>query len=411
MSSFASGRVSRRGFLAAGSAGLLAARFASGPSRSAAAEEADAAQLVTGKDRRLIVHEASPVSLETPVELLSSGETPLDVLFVRNNQHLPNSSTLAPIPLAGWKIEITGLIGKPVVFDAGELIRMDQVEQTMVLQCSGNGRSIFSETTPTKGSPWTRGGMGNVRFKGVPLVKLIETLKVQIDPKAKFLTPEGRDDALSGHDDFEHSLPLDDVLSRSFLALQLNGKPLPAVHGGPVRLVTPGYYGTMQIKWLSKLRFEAAETTNEHQLRRYRVPKNPIPPGSSFHTTFENSTANWRMKLKTVVLTPAPDAKVMAGKSFEVRGVAFNDGTVPIESVLMSVDRGQSWQRTELVSPKDLSAWYGWSTSVTLAAGRHEIWVRGIDALGRSQPLDGGVHWNPSGYEWNGTEKIPLTVQ
>ena len=45
-----------------------------------------------------------------------------------------------------------------------------------------------------------------------------------------------------------------------------------------------------------------------------------------------------------------------------------------------------------------------------MPAGPRELWVRAVDALGRSQPLDGSIHWNPSGYEWNGVEKIAVRV-
>jgi hypothetical protein len=33
------------------------------------------------------------------------------------------------------------------------------------------------------------------------------------------------------------------------------------------------------------------------------------------------------------------------------------------------------------------------------------------DALGRSQPLDGSIYWNPNGYEWTGVYKSQVTVQ
>ena len=72
--------------------------------------------------------------------------------------------------------------------------------------------------------------------------------------------------------DLEHSIPVADVLERGIIALRLNGEPLPGIHGGPVRLVTPGFFGTMQIKWLTRLRFETAESPNFYHATEYRVP-------------------------------------------------------------------------------------------------------------------------------------------
>jgi sulfite oxidase len=43
--------------------------------------------------------------------------------------------------------------------------------------------------------------------------------------------------------------------------------------------------------------------------------------------------------------------------------------------------------------------------------GTYAVWSRSVDALGRSQPLDGKIYWNPNGYEWNGVHKIQVTVR
>ena len=89
---------------------------------------------------------------------------------------------------------------------------------------------------------------------------------------------------------------------------------------------------------------------------------------------------------------------------------AFNDGLARIESVLVSTDEGRSWQKARLEVPKSPYAWYRWRAGVNLAPGKHQIWSRAVDALGRSQPLDGSIYWNPRGYTWNGVEKIDVIV-
>ena len=90
--------------------------------------------------------------------------------------------------------------------------------------------------------------------------------------------------------------------------------------------------------------------------------------------------------------------------------MAFNDGEAKIDQVLVSIDRGNSWQRAELETPGSPYAWSRWKANVTLGRGRHQIWARASDTLGRSQPLDGSIFWNPEGYTWNGVEKIDVTV-
>ena len=395
--------LSRRTFLA-GSAALAGSLWLPGSVR------AQPAVMIPGKDPGLRMHTASPLVMETPLELLAQDSvTPTSKLFVRNNFDFAEGLTLDPRPLEGWMISLTGLLEKPVELRAADLKMLDQESVEMVVQCSGNGRSLYSKAAKTEGTQWGRGGVGSVTFKGVRLAQVFERLGVKPKPEAVYVTANGKDEAPPMKDDFEHSLPLADVMKHSLLALEMNGQPLPALHGGPVRLVTPGFFGTMHIKWLTQLRFEAEETKVNHQMPRYRMPHELIPPGTAYEFTFQNSRPNYRMNVKSQILTPLPEAKLRAGET-KVVGVAFNDGAAAIEMVLVSADKGQSWKPSRLSPPKDPTGWTRWEASVPLAAGSHEIWSRAIDRLGRSQPLDGSIAWNPHGYEWNGVEKVPVTV-
>lgn len=403
-------KIRRRQFL--GQVGSLAvgAVALSGWRSSSAQTVSNAAQVIAGKDSRLQVLEAQPAVLETPLALLAESQvTPIEYLFVRNNQQPEQATTTAAWPNSDWQIELTGLVNQPRSFPAALLTELEAVEREMVVQCSGNSRAFFSKTFPIKGTAWGRGGMGNVLFRGVPLHRVLDRLEVKIDPRARFVAAEGLDGALPGKADFEHSLPLDDLLQHSLLATHLNGQPLPAVHGGPVRLVTPGVFATMHIKWLNRLRFESEESTNYHHAVRYRVPHRAVTLGTPFTFTLENSRSNWWMNVKSVVLTPEPGARLMSG-TVEVRGVAFNDGAAKIDSVLVSTDQGQSWRRAELEATSGPYAWTTWRISLKPKAGPLSVWTRAIDAWGRSQPIDGAVAWNPEGYEWNGVEKIDVMV-
>jgi hypothetical protein len=165
----------------------------------------------------------------------------------------------------------------------------------------------------------------------------------------------------------------------------------------------------MHIKWVGRLRFEDHETTNDYQVTSYRTPREVLKPGTKFETNLENSEPHWRMRLKSVVLAPQPGDRVPAGQ-VKLQGVAFNDGQARIDSVLVSTDRGATWQQAKLEVPESPYAWYQWQAAVELPQGQQEVWARAVDALGRTQPLDGSVFWNPKGYTWNGVEKIKLSV-
>ena len=412
MRSNISSSIGRRDFLcAAGTAGL--GLLASQRDVLAQEKPATPSSLIKGKDDRLIVLAKLPTVLETPLSLLDGQAiTPTSLLFVRNNQQLEGSATIDPLPLTGWKIELTGLIDKKVTLDAAEIAKMPTVEREMVLQCSGNARFLFSKAAKVPGTPWGKGGFGNVKFTGVPLSTVLEKNGVKIERTARFMAAEGRDPAIApGKPDFEHSLPLDEVLKKSILAFQLNGKPLPAVHGGPVRLVTPGFYGTMHLKWLSRLRFEKDETSNYFQIPQYRMPKQRIKPGEKFDFTFENSNPSWRMKINSFILSPAEGGTVEPERAMTVRGVAFNDGEAAIDRVEVSTDEGKTWTMATLEKSTSPFAWVRWSLRTSFGPGKYRIWSRATDAKGRTQPLDGIIDWNPHGYEWNGVDKIEITVR
>src|SRR6188472_2247922 len=126
-----------------------------------AVAENSAEQLVHGKDRRLIVHNAGKTSfeLETPLELLREDKiTPIEKLFVRNNQQ-PEWSTTTEPHSGPWQLEMIGLLEYPRTTTIEELKALPQVEHEMVLQCSGNGRALFNAASPVKGAPWRQGAV------------------------------------------------------------------------------------------------------------------------------------------------------------------------------------------------------------------------------------------------------------
>jgi sulfite oxidase len=372
------------------------------------AEAATAAQLVAGKSDELFVHSSAPFVLETPLALLDRGPlTPKEALFVRNNANPAGMAAVAASNRTEWNIELTGLSGRTSTIDLTALRELETTEVEMVLQCSGNGRSMFSRSAKTEGTPWGRGGIGNVKFSGVRLATVLKKLEVEPAATLRYLAVEGFDAPASGKADFEHSVPLDDALDHGLLALTMNGESLPAVHGGPVRFVLPGYYGTVQMKWPSRLRFETDESANEHHAERYRTPHRLLHPGDKYPFRVDNSDPTWKQKIATLVTSHADGQQVPIGDTV-LQGYAWNDGSAALTAVTYSTDRGASWRRAELELATSPFAWSRWRAQIAVKSGRNPIWVAATDALGRTQPLDGSIFWNPGGYEWNGVEQVTL---
>ncbi|MCA1586610.1 MAG: molybdopterin-dependent oxidoreductase, partial [Acidobacteria bacterium] len=65
-------------------------------------------------------------------------------------------------------------------------------------------------------------------------------------------------------------LPLEELERLgAFLAVGMNGAPLSADHGAPVRLVVPGWYGCSWIKWVDTLRLVGPEEPATGQMREF----------------------------------------------------------------------------------------------------------------------------------------------
>jgi DMSO/TMAO reductase YedYZ molybdopterin-dependent catalytic subunit len=189
----------------------------------------------------------------------------------------------------------------------------------------------------------------------------------------------------------------------------MNGLPLPAAHGGPLRLVLPGFYSVNSVKWLSRLTLEKRPTPNHYQSARYRVPKVRLTPGQDFVFTEENSRPDWLQNVKSFIWAPLDGERLRPGP-LEIRGPAWTAGRSLLGGVELSLDRGRSWRSAELDMSTSPFSWRLWRLPVVLEAGAHDLWARAFDASGNRQPLDGTEFWNPSGYEWNGVHKIRVTV-
>jgi sulfite oxidase len=410
--------LSRREFnMLAGAAGLTIGFGRAG----FAADAPNSAQIIHGKKAGLIVHNAKLGVMETPLtELRKYAHTPKEILF--NRFHFPHEGDAAwfatnAAPSAdrvkNWTIRVNGLVERTRTVTIADLEKRPQEKRVAVLQCAGNGRAFFAAKQKVAGGQWHNGGMGNVEWEGVPLRPLLADLKLLPSPNARWLTAEGWDQpATPEGSGFAKSYHLaDTALDHAILALKMNGEPIPATNGGPVRLVIPGFYGNMNVKLLTELLYAADQSPSAFQSVGYRMPNMLVEPGKFGANDYNslNSRPTYGHKIKSVIFSPLPDDKPKAG-NVEITGVAFNDGQGAITSVVVSSDGGKTWHNAAIKPPESPWAWHHWSVNGKLASGKNELMCRATDSLGRTQPMDGLTLWNPRGYEWNGVDRVEITV-
>jgi len=387
---------SRRSLLV-GSAGAMAAVSLLGFTPIAKAAEAKTLPEYTRwkEASALIVHSSN--TMETERGAIGSGVvTPSDRLFVRNNLTAP-SEEVTSNPDA-WEVNIEG-VKNPRTLTVAELKRLGAETVASVLQCSGNGRAFFPHGA--SGTQWGVGAAGCAVWTGVPLKEVVSELGGVADGM-KYITGTGGEKIPDGLDPksvmVERSVPVS-ALETALLAWQLNDEALPLAHGGPLRLVIPGFYGVNNVKYIKNLAFTENQTDAKIQASGYRIRDVGVS-GSP------DQPSMWEMNVKSWVTAPLESATT--GRTM-IYGVAFG-GVKALEKVEVSIDGGSNWKQARFLGP-DLGpfAWRPFVLAADLSTGEYRIVSKATDVDGDAQPE--GRTENERGYGHNGWKDHGVTVK
>ena len=321
--------------------------------------------------------------------------TPSNSLYVRNNLPAPSDEIVADRD--AWEIEFGG-VANPTSMTLGQLKTMGIETVVCVLQCSGNGRAFFDHEA--SGTQWGVGAAGNVAWTGVPVRTVIETMGGAGDG-LPWLTGTGGEVIPEGIPtetiQVERSVPAE-VMDRAILAWEMNGEPIPLAHGGPLRLIVPGYYGVNNVKYVKKLAFTAEESSAKIQQSGYRIRPVGEKGAPSQPSMFEMNVKSWI----TGPLTDAATGKV------QIHGVALG-GVSAVSKIEVSIDGGETWTEASFIGP-DLGeyAWRPFVLGVDLPAGDHVLASRATNAAGDTQPET--VEPNERAYGHNGWRAHAVTV-
>ena len=323
-----------------------------------------------------------PRNTELVPDALALEPTPNAVFYERSHGPVPND--------VNKNLKIIGTTNERTL-SLMELQQLPPRTLTTTLECAGNGRTFLHPAI--SGTPFLWGGVSTARWTGVPLAAVIAA--AELPPEALELVFWGADHDAHG-EPYGRSLSLGAALHEDVLLVYaMNEQPLPPNHGGPLRLLVPGWYGMASVKWLQRIEVVDAPFTGYYQTTKYRYRQTSNELGEAVATIRVRSL--WAY---------APDTVFVAGRQ-AVQGVAWS-GAAAIASVECSADNGVTWTPATLAAAPRTS-WQRWTWHWDAQPGPATLVCRATDALGNTQPLE--QWWNVLGYGNNMVQRLPVLVQ
>lgn len=292
------------------------------------------------------------VTLPTPADIQKLTVAPLQVEgitpFVTSNADFYRVDTAFVVPQLTtdtWELKVHGLVDNEITVSFADLIAMPSVERMITLTCVSN--EVGGDLA------------GNAVWQGVRIADLLR----QVAPQS------GADCVLSmSVDGFTVTTPLEALTDDrdAILAYAMNGEPLPAEHGFPVRMVVPGLYGYVSAtKWVIDLKVTKFADETAYWSSRGWSPQAPIKTASRIDV-------------------PKSFAQLPKG-TVAIAGMAWAQHR-GITGVQVQIDNAE-WQDATLSGDLTTDIWRQWSYpwDTTSSPGLHTIRCRAIDGTGTVQ--------------------------
>ena len=330
-------------------------------------------------------------SFASPPKGLQTAITPNELFYVRNHW-----KGAPEVDVASYRLAVDGEVDRPLDLTYEEIRAMPARRFQVTLECCGNGpvpeywakqtRSVMEKVSG-------HGIMGNAEWAGVSLAQVLD--KAGLKPSAVSVVFTGADhgpDEVVGDPSgvtYERSLPVEKAMHPdTLLAYEMNGEALPPLHGYPLRLVVPGWYGMCSVKWLVGIHVLDHEFDGFYQTERYRVMNGP--DADTFYTYLT------RMKVKSIITGPSTGEAIPTGK-YVVAGAAWS-GEDEVVRVDVSTDGGERWGQARLL-PSSGYSWHRWEYPWEVpSAGSYVLMSRATDARGETQPMEFPNKWDGLGY-------------
>ncbi|MGH8013928.1 MAG: molybdopterin-dependent oxidoreductase [Candidatus Binataceae bacterium] len=281
--------------------------------------------------------------------------------------YITSYSSTPRIDAAAWQLKFNGLVAHPLLLSYDELKKQPTIREMLTYECISN--------TPDGSA------ISSAIFTGTRLKSLFE--RVGIRGNAVYA-------AMHAADGYYTGVPIDEILHPdTFLLYEMNGVPLPPIHGYPARIFIPGKYGMKQPKWITEISFVDQKFTGYWETRGWSDEA-----WREVNSGFFHPRPNWSV----FSFFAPPSGKLPPGPN-ELWGWAF--ARRGIKRVQVSTGDGAGWHDADLVENVSPDAWTVWKYPFTAKRGSYQMRVRATDASGQIQPpistqtgsgMDGQAH-------------------
>jgi sulfane dehydrogenase subunit SoxC len=286
---------------------------------------------INNPERRL-KDEPVAFGLKSPLQDQVGMITPSSLHFIVSHGYEPPD--LDP---SEHRFLIHGMVDRPLIFTVDELKRLPSVSRFHFIECHGNsspGGPGGPERKSVTATPQdTHGFTSCSLWTGVPLALLLKEAGVQ--KGATWITAEGAD--ASKH---SKSIPIGKALDDAIVAYGMNGEPIRPEQGFPLRLVTPGWQGINNVKWLRRI-----EVVDEPYMAMMETSRYPSVRLDGKSRWFE-----FEMGPKSVITRPSGGQRLPAQGYYEISGLAWSGGGA-IRRVEISADGGRTWKDAQIHDP------------------------------------------------------------
>eukprot|EP01034_Spumella_vulgaris_P021989 gene21989-28076_t len=375
----------------------------------------------------MIYIQRKPINAEPPSFIITdSWITPKEAWFVRNHHpvaHVDEKDFKVTLNLGTAASNNVDGLDKSTFTLTDLKSKFKQHTIVSAIQCGGNRRADMSAKGPTLGNLWGIGAISNARWTGVLLRDLI---------LATGLTEDDLDDRSNSNNSIKHvvfvaqdgmevSIPIHTAVSRYcdvLLAHEMNGEPLDAQHGYPLRLIAPGHSGVRNAKWLTEIRLSSEEAQGPWQRG---IAYKGFGPSVKKVTDRDVDSIPTMLHppVQSAVTVPRPGSIVVAGETFTAQGYAYSGGGRGIIRVDVSADGGATWTTAALGegSEQPLHRAWGWTfweaelSPPADATGKSvEVICKATDASYNVQPDSIEGIWNLRGINNNAWHRVSVSV-